>query len=169
MEEGNVGVIIEFLLHFSPVIILLVYAVLLVKLLNRQEKAHEQLLFIIHELRRSNRLLEELAGDVIEEPDSLTQMASNNKAALFDRQHKLYVGNIDYAATESELADYFSQYGQVEFVNIPINRYSNKTRGFGFVTFVSKEDAKRAMALHGTEFKGRKIQVNFAKEREVAL
>ncbi len=82
-----------------------------------------------------------------------------------DSQYKLYVGNIDYAATEAELASHFEQFGEVEFVNIPVNRYTGKARGFGFVSFVSKEDAERAMSLHGSEFKGRQIQVNFAKER----
>lgn len=79
---------------------------------------------------------------------------------------KLYVGNIDYAATETELANHFCRYGQIEFVNIPVNRYTGRTRGFGFITFASPLDAERAMALNGSEFRGRQIQVNFAKERE---
>jgi RNA recognition motif-containing protein len=82
------------------------------------------------------------------------------------RQIKLYVGNIDYSATEEELAQHFSKFGQVQFVNIPINRYTGRARGFGFVTFAREVEAERAMALNGSEFKGRQIQVNFAKERE---
>ncbi|MBP9763871.1 MAG: RNA-binding protein [Gammaproteobacteria bacterium] len=102
------------------------------------------------------------------EQNQIPQNAPNtlsNAASQVDSQYKLYVGNIDYAATEAELAAYFAQFGEVEFVNIPVNRYTGKARGFGFVSFVSKEDAERAMSLHGAEFKGRQIQVNFAKER----
>ncbi len=139
-----------------------------------QASANQHLNLMVQELRRANRLLAELSSDMgpeeYIEPNAPVAAASvpveNDESA--DSQHKLYVGNIEYTATESELGSYFSQYGDVEFVNIPVNRYTGKARGFGFVTFVLKEDAERAMALHGTEFKGRQIQVNFAKERDVA-
>ncbi len=132
--------------------------------LKRQNQTNQQLGLILNELRRSTRLLSVLANI---EPDETVE-TSLEALHEGEAQHKLYVGNIDYTATESELASYFARYGQVEFVNIPVNRYTGKARGFGFVTFVSKEDAERAMALHGTEFKGRQIQVNFAKERDSA-
>ncbi len=147
--------------------------------LKRQEQANYQLNQILNEIRRSNRLLSELAdiestGEYMEPMDqaqtqSQSQQTTANTIPQIDSQYKLYVGNIDYAATESELADYFAQFGQVEFVNIPVNRYTGKARGFGFVSFVAKEDAERAMVLHGSEFKGRQIQVNFAKERAEAV
>lgn len=78
---------------------------------------------------------------------------------------KLYVGNIDYAASESELAAHFAKYGQIDMVNIPLDRYTGRARGFGFVTFKKATDALKAMGLDGSEFKGRQIQVNFARER----
>ena len=78
------------------------------------------------------------------------------------------MGNIDYAVTEPELAEHFAAYGEVEGANIPVNRYNGRARGFGFVTFTSREEAEKAMVLNGTTFKGRQIQVNFAKERESA-
>ena len=145
--------------------------------LKRQEQANYQLNQILNEIRRSNRLLSELAdiestGEYMEPMDpvqSQSQQSSENTVPQVDSQYKLYVGNIDYAATESELAAHFAQFGQVEFVNITVNRYTGKARGFGFVSFVSKEDAERAMSLHGSEFKGRQIQVNFAKERAEAV
>lgn len=129
------------------------------EILKAQEKNNQQLNQIIHELKRSNRFLAELTGidasqEVIDEENSQNS------------QSKLYVGNIDYTTTESELSDHFSRYGKIEFVNIPVNRYNGRTRGFGFVTFASKDEASEAMALNGTEFKGRPIQVNFAKERD---
>lgn len=78
---------------------------------------------------------------------------------------KLYVGNIDYAASEAELAAHFAKYGQIDMVNIPTDRYTGRARGFGFVTFKKANDALKAMVLDGSEFKGRQIQVNFARER----
>ncbi len=92
--------------------------------------------------------------------------AESSENASENNEHKLYVGNIDYAATEAELAAYFSEYGMIEATNIPVNRYTGRARGFGFVTFGSRVDAEAAMALNGSTFKGRQIQVNFAKERE---
>lgn len=80
---------------------------------------------------------------------------------------KLYVGNIDYAASEDELASHFAKFGQIETVNIPIDRYTGKARGFGFITFKRVADAIKAMDLDGSEFKGRQIQVNFARERAI--
>ncbi len=143
--------------------------------LKRQEQANHQLGLILTELRRSNRLLAELANieptdEQYAEPNNVASSSYQTGASetSTDPQFKLYVGNIDYSATEAELGAYFAQYGKVEFVNIPVNRYTGKARGFGFVTFLSKEDAERAMSLHGSEFKGRQIQVNFAKERETA-
>ena len=136
--------------------------------LKRQNQTNQQLGLILNELRRSTRFLSILASvESNEESFEVAAVAATEENEL-EPQHKLYVGNIDYTATESELASHFARYGQVEFVNIPVNRYTGKARGFGFVTFVSKEDAERAMALHGTEFKGRQIQVNFAKERDSA-
>lgn len=152
--------------------------------LKLQEQANQSLMILIAETRRTNHILADLAGLEISEqaqyshqqPNQHQHMAANyNSGAMsqdgsggVDSANKLYVGNVDYAASESELATYFASYGQVEYVNIPINRYTGRARGFGFVTFSSKSDAERAMALNGSEFRGRQIQVNFAKERETA-
>jgi RNA recognition motif-containing protein len=81
---------------------------------------------------------------------------------------KIYVGNIDYAASEAELAAHFAKFGHIETVNIPVDRHTGKARGFGFITFKRVADAMRAMDLDGSEFKGRQIQVNFARERATA-
>lgn len=76
---------------------------------------------------------------------------------------KLYIGNIDYAASEADLAAYFAKFGPIETVNIPLDRYTGKARGFGFITFKRVADAIKAIDLDGSEFKGRQIQVNFAR------
>lgn len=140
--------------------------------LQRQEKNAQLLNQMLQEMRRSNQYLAELVGmeDIEQEAGASADMSANidTTANDLELQAKVYVGNIDYAATESELSEYFSQYGRVESVNIPLNRYTGKARGFGFVTFASQQEAEQAMALNGSEFKGRQIQVNFAKEREKA-
>lgn len=151
--------------------------------IQKQDQANQHLMHILNEIRRSNHFLAELVG--VESPEyappplpvptsipvttpdisgsfiQVTEISSGEGAPA-----KVYVGNIDYAATEAELGEFFAQCGQVESVNIPVNRYTGKARGFGFVTFITQQDAERAMVLNGTEFKGRQIQVNFAKERE---
>lgn len=159
------------------------------KSIQSQDQANQNLLLILNEIRRSNQFLAELVGiEDTEYPVAIIpEVASvgttvNRVAAPTSTgpvpfipsvstgdpslQAKVYVGNIDYAATEAELGEYFSQYGKVESVNIPVNRYTGKARGFGFVTFASQQEAEQAMVLNGSEFKGRQIQVNFAKERE---
>lgn len=78
---------------------------------------------------------------------------------------KLYVGNIDYSVTEVELEDLFNKFGEIEMVNIPVHRHSGKTRGFGFVTFNTVESAANALTMNGTEFKGRSLQINYAKSK----
>lgn len=132
------------------------------KSLKLQEQANQQLGLMLQELKRSNRALAALADIELED----TEQSSGSGSGDVTSQVKLYVGNIDYAASEADLADHFARCGRVEFVNIPINRYNGRTRGFGFVTFASHQDAERAMSLNGSEFRGRQIQVNFAKERD---
>lgn len=136
--------------------------------LQKQTEANFQLNLVVKELKKTNKLLA-IMGDIpldslVDELPMETQVNSNDIAP----NSKLYVGNIDYTATEDELAHYFSRFGRIEFVNIPVNRYSGKTRGFGFITFSSEREAEKAISLNGSEFKGRQIQVNFAKERETA-
>jgi RNA recognition motif-containing protein len=99
----------------------------------------------------------------------MVALLNNNGIDINDTEDlaetKLYVGNIDYAASESELASHFAKFGQIDMVNIPTDRYTGRARGFGFVTFKKSADALKAMVLDGSEFKGRQIQVNFARER----
>lgn len=101
----------------------------------------------------------------------LTILQSNVDATRSDEEideTKLYVGNIDYSVSEEELAAHFSKFGQIETVNIPIDKCTRKARGFGFITFKRVADAIKAIDLDGSDFKGRQIQVNFARERASA-
>ena len=80
---------------------------------------------------------------------------------------KLYVGGLSWNTNENLLRESFEGYGEVEDVRIITDRDSGRSRGFGFVSFVNREDAVSAMeALNGTELDGRSITVNEARARE---
>ncbi len=77
---------------------------------------------------------------------------------------KLFVGNIDYNATENELQDHFSRAGTVLSVNILQDKMTGKSRGFGFVEMSSEAEAQAAITkFHGADWEGRPMTVNEAK------
>ena len=78
---------------------------------------------------------------------------------------KMYVGNLPFSATETELREMFAKHGSVESVNLITDRETGRPRGFGFVEM--NDGAEAAMsALNGTEMGGRNLTVNEAKKRE---
>ena len=78
---------------------------------------------------------------------------------------KIYVGNLPFSATESEVRDLFAQHGTVESVALPTDRETGRPRGFGFVE-MPQADAQRAMqALNGFNMGGRPLRVNEAQDR----
>ncbi|MEW6410450.1 MAG: RNA-binding protein [Nitrospirota bacterium] len=80
---------------------------------------------------------------------------------------KLYVGNLSFQASESEVKDLFSQAGEVESVRIILDSYTDQPRGFGFVEMSSKADAEKAIAMfNGKEFMGRALTVNEARPQQ---
>lgn len=77
---------------------------------------------------------------------------------------KLFIGNLDYTVTDSELGEHFKQAGNVVSANVIFDRNTQRSRGFGFVEFSTEQEAKDAIAkLNGSDLKGRKINVNEAK------
>lgn len=79
----------------------------------------------------------------------------------------IYVGNISYQMSESELREQFEQFGAVEKVKIVTDRDTGRSKGFGFVEMSSHEDGKKALeGLNGAEVLGRTIKVSEARERE---
>ena len=79
---------------------------------------------------------------------------------------KLFVGGISYDASEDDLREAFSTHGKMKEVHLAMDREKNRPKGFAFVTFSSKEEAKKAIkALNNTEFKGRRISVEESKPR----
>lgn len=80
---------------------------------------------------------------------------------------KLYVGNLSYSTTDQELQELFAQHGTVQSANVVTDRYTGRSRGFGFVEMGSGEEAKQAIeALNGTDFQGRNLVVNEARPKE---
>ena len=78
---------------------------------------------------------------------------------------KIYVGNLPFSATETEIRTLFGQHGTVESVSLPTDRETGRPRGFGFVE-MSQADASRAIqALNGHEMGGRALKVNEAQDK----
>lgn len=79
---------------------------------------------------------------------------------------KIYVGNLPFSTTESELESIFSEYGSVQSASIITDRDTGRPRGFGFVE-MGDDDARSAIeALNGQEMGGRSLTVNEARPRE---
>ncbi len=78
----------------------------------------------------------------------------------------IYVGNLNWGVTEEDLKTAFEEFGTVNSAKIITDRYSGKSRGFGFVEMPEDAEAKAAIAaLNSKDLKGRAIKVNEAKPR----
>lgn len=79
----------------------------------------------------------------------------------------LYVGNLDFKVSEAELKGLFEGYGAVSSVKIITDKFSGKSKGFGFVTMDNEAEAAKAMQeLNGSPYKSRDLIVNEAKPRK---
>ena len=77
---------------------------------------------------------------------------------------KLYVGNLSFDATESDLFELFNGVGQVRNAEVVCHKYTQRSKGFAFVQMTTIEEARRAVQeLHDKEFLGRKLVVSGAK------
>lgn len=80
---------------------------------------------------------------------------------------RLFVGNLAYQTQDADLQDYFAQAGAVTSVNLVLDKFTGKSRGFAFVEFASAEEATKAVEqFHNKEFQGRPLTVNVARPRE---
>jgi cold-inducible RNA-binding protein len=81
--------------------------------------------------------------------------------------NKLFVGNLTFDTTENDLQDLFAPFGTVNEANLMMDRMTNRSRGFGFVTMSSDDEAQKAIAgLNGKDIGGRALTVNVARPRE---
>ena len=80
---------------------------------------------------------------------------------------KLYVGNLSYNATSSDLEQMFGQHGTVQSAEVIQDRDTGRSKGFGFVQMTTDDEAQGAItALNGRDLDGRALTVNEAKPRE---
>lgn len=106
---------------------------------------------------------------------------ANNPATLFTRSRsggpvltaffnsktmKLYLGNLPFSASDDDIREAFSAYGTIEDLFIPLDRETNRPRGFAFITLADDDLARKAIEeMDGSDLQGRNLRVNEAEER----
>jgi RNA recognition motif-containing protein len=79
----------------------------------------------------------------------------------------IFVGNLPYEFTDQELENAFTEYGEITSARVIMDRFSGRSRGFGFVEMANNTEAEAAIqGLNGKEFSGRGLTVNEARPRE---
>ncbi len=79
---------------------------------------------------------------------------------------KIYVGGLSYSVTDEQLQELFAAHGTVESAKVVMDKYTESSRGFGFVEMSTQQEAEQAIAaLNGTEHEGRVLTVNVARPR----
>jgi len=79
----------------------------------------------------------------------------------------IYIGNLSYNTTEDDLREAFSQFGEVDNVSIISDKFSGRSKGFGFVEMPNDQDAEQAIeALNNQDLGGRNIKVNQARPQQ---
>ena len=79
----------------------------------------------------------------------------------------IYVGNLSYDTDDQALREGFEKYGSVDSVNVILDKFSGRSKGFGFIEMPDNSEAQKALdELDGKELDGRNIKVNQAKPRE---
>jgi len=80
---------------------------------------------------------------------------------------RLFVGNLPYQTMDNDLQEYFSAAGVVSSVNVMLDKFTGKSRGFAFVEMSTADEANKAVEMfHNKEFQGRQLTVNVARPRE---
>jgi len=79
---------------------------------------------------------------------------------------KIYVGNLSFDSTESDLKGLFEQYGAVESAKVIVDQFTNRSRGFGFIEMENREEGLKAIqSLDSKDLGGRSLKVNEARPR----
>ncbi|RAP38956.1 RNA-binding protein [Candidatus Marinamargulisbacteria bacterium SCGC AAA071-K20] len=80
-------------------------------------------------------------------------------------ENKIYVGNLPYETTEEDLKNEFSTCGEVERVQLIMDRETGRSKGFAFVTFGAGETLDSALEKNGADIQGRSMRVNVAQDK----
>lgn len=84
-----------------------------------------------------------------------------------DNQNRLFVGNLSYQTMERDLQDHFGAAGTVLSVNLMLDKFTGRSRGFAFIELSTSEEAERAVEMfNGQDLGGRALTVNIAHPRE---
>ena len=79
----------------------------------------------------------------------------------------IYVGNLDFKVEENDLKEIFEEYGTISSVKIISDKFTGRSKGFGFVTMEDESEAKKAISeLNGAKLANREIIVNVAKPKK---
>ncbi len=80
---------------------------------------------------------------------------------------KLYVGNLSYQTSDSDLSQLFAEFGNVTSAQVVVDRYSGQSRGFGFVEMLTEDEAQKAIGgMNGRNVGGRPLTVNESRPRD---
>ncbi len=79
---------------------------------------------------------------------------------------KIYVGNLPFTASEDDVKDLFTSHGDIQSIKLITDFETGRFRGFGFVEMDESEAQTAIEALNGTDFNGRTLRVNEARERQ---
>lgn len=80
---------------------------------------------------------------------------------------KVYVGNLPFSVEQAKLKELFASYGDIEEAVVISDRFSGRSKGFGFITFVNDADADKAIAeMNEKDIEGRPLKVNEARPME---
>lgn len=81
-----------------------------------------------------------------------------------EQKNKLYVGNLSYSIDDAKLKELFVEFGDVTDAKVITDKYSGRSKGFGFVTMVDEAAAEKAVkSMDGKEIDGRPLKVNVAR------
>ena len=79
----------------------------------------------------------------------------------------IYVGNLDYKVEENDLREVFEEYGSISSLKIIMDKYSGRSKGFGFVTMENESEANHAIEkLNGATYENRTMAVNEARPKK---
>lgn len=96
----------------------------------------------------------------------LSRGQSSNKTRKTGDSVEIYVGNLSYDMTDTQLQQEFERFGTVVSARIITNRFSQKSKGFGFVEMPNRNEAEAAIkGLHEKEVLGRRLRINEAKNK----